>query len=59
MEFITDIIEDLIRRISFRLGWEVRDKIENLVWGVLIAVMLFCCCIFGALAVAYKIMFPS
>lgn len=59
MEFITDIVEDVIRRISFRLGWEVRDKIENLVWGILLTVILLCCCVFGALAVAYKIIFPS
>jgi hypothetical protein len=59
MQFITDIIEDVIRRISFRLGWEVRDKIENLVWAVVLIVILVCCCLFGVLAVAYKIIFPS
>jgi hypothetical protein len=52
-----NFIEPYIRRIFRMIGWEIGSAIESVIWSIGIGIFLLCCCGFGALAVAYQIMF--
>jgi hypothetical protein len=50
-------VEQIIRRVTRMIGWEIGSAIESVIWSVGIGIVLLCCCGFGAIAVAYQIMF--
>jgi hypothetical protein len=46
-----------IRRVTRMIGWEIGSAIESVIWSIGIGIALLCCCGFGALAVAWQIVF--
>jgi tetrahydromethanopterin S-methyltransferase subunit G len=54
-----NIIEDIIRRVAGRLGWEIGNRIENVVWSVVIGIILLCCCCFSVVAVFFQVVMRS
>ena len=51
------ILNNIIRRLAHRIGWEIGSAVENVIWSIGIAVLLMCCCAFGVAAVAWQIVF--
>lgn len=52
-------VERLIRRAARVIGWEIGSAIGNIIWSIGIGIGLLCCCAFGAIAVAWQIMFQK
>ena len=50
-----NFIENIIRGVARRVGWEIGSKIENAVWSVAIGLFLMCCCLFSCVAVFWKV----